>query len=104
MLRITVELVPHGVEKNKRKIGEMVIALAHVDAANNGDYEGWVSHDDWTGTGPLYGKVNSHDRHNSVWSLIAKMAKAIGAGADVPDNQPESLASRLLGRLKKRKK
>jgi len=74
MLRITVELVPFGIEERKRKIGEMVIA--NVAGGSHSDYESWIAPDDWSHTPALFSEVKEHDRSQSVWELVAKVIKS----------------------------
>ena len=41
MIRVTVEVVPHGDEEKVEKIGEMIIGLQRVDVGM-GDYRVWL--------------------------------------------------------------
>ena len=77
MLRVTVEIWPGG-----DKLRARVLAIANVanvsDLANVSDYAVSVSeaHNPIANTPPWtrHGYIFQHDRNNSVWALVAKVA------------------------------
>ena len=69
MLRITVEIVPFGVEEDKKTIGEMVIVNDGAGTRNLGSYY-WNLKDD-KGLA-LFGEEVQHKRSHGVWPLIYK--------------------------------
>jgi len=82
MLRVTVELVPHGDETKKRQIAVM-------DLWNTVSSGGWVDGNykavakmdpsPWFRKGlEAEGEVLGHPRHLPVWTLVGKMLKAMG--------------------------
>lgn len=70
MLRVTIELVPHGMEDRKKKIGEMVIANDGSGDSFNGNYQALIAEDSWSGDKEAYVKVHGYDRSQSVWELV----------------------------------
>lgn len=77
MLRITVEIVPHGDESRARRIASAEIANLS-DRGSVSDYSIKASEEFNPVTGELAqawtGKIEQHDRRASVWALIAKVA------------------------------
>jgi len=76
-VRVTVELIPGGVEKFARTLARAEISNVG-GSAWSGDYEFTVSEGDnaftevpaWTDTG----RIEKHSRATSVWLLVAKVA------------------------------
>lgn len=69
MLRITVELVPFGIESASKKIGTMLIANQGTGTNESSDYV-WSTYDDRSGE--IEGQIQGHDHSQNVWVLIAK--------------------------------
>jgi hypothetical protein len=99
MLRITVELVPFGDEKRKRKIAEMVIANDLSGGYDTGGYQAWTAADDWSGDKDMYGKLSAFDRSQSVWELIRLMLEVIRLERPKAPKEKDSLAQRLRKRM-----
>jgi hypothetical protein len=80
MIRIVAELVPGGVPGLRRTIGTMDIANVS-DLAPRSDYEAVVREgaNRLTGAGPRSCTVTvyDHDRHQSVWTLVAAVIAAM---------------------------
>jgi hypothetical protein len=68
MLRITVDLVPHGDESRVQPIGEMIIAN---DGTGSEEFSNYVfaMHDDKRGTD--FGTIEDFYRNAGFWELIA---------------------------------
>lgn len=96
MLRIIVQLVPFGDESRAKEIHRMVIANT---GENYGNYEAWIGKDEWTKTEALFGKVNNHDRSQSVWFLIKKVIESCFSKEFKEDVKEGSLSQRLKKRL-----
>jgi hypothetical protein len=79
MIQVLVEIFPGGFSDARRTLGIMHIANVS-DLAPRSDYEVRVSES----ANPLAGtglrrcnvQVRDHDRHQSVWALIARAAEA----------------------------
>jgi hypothetical protein len=101
MLRITVELIPFGVESKAKKIGELVIANAgsHQFEYGNFNYEGYIQKDAWSGDPAMYCKIEGYDQSQSVWELIKQMITNARVEQPVPSEDPKSLAQRLKQKL-----
>jgi hypothetical protein len=72
MLRITVELIPYGVEENKEVISEIIVA--NTGTKNSHEeykyvYEGWCKNEDGF-TNRVNEKIIYFDRRKSLWELI----------------------------------
>jgi hypothetical protein len=80
MLRVIVEILPGGHRELRRTLGSMAIANIS-DLASISDYriEAMESANRLTGTPSRSATctVHGHDRHQSVWALIAKAASAV---------------------------
>jgi hypothetical protein len=75
MIRVTVELLPHGSEENKRILGVMLIANDSTGSATVGNYVGSMT----TEYGQRSGHVTGFARKaQSVWSLIGAFLKLWG--------------------------
>ena len=70
MLRLTLEIVPFGIEAGKRPIGMMHVGLQRVDPGNVGQYRVYC----YKETGELVDEfeVLDHDRDNGAWELIRR--------------------------------
>lgn len=67
MLRVTVELVPFGIEKNTEIIGEMVIGNENTYADNTANYV--YAYRDNSGI-EEFGYVSGFDRTDGIWRLM----------------------------------
>jgi len=84
MLRVTVELVPHGVGP-PTVIGRAVIGQVPATAGQRCGYVASVW-DDWHFTTPVQ-KAVDHDRRAGVWELVRTVLAAVheGTGEAVTD-------------------
>ena len=69
MLRITIEVVPHGKEEFKREIGKIIIANDGTGDYRIGNYEYTISDE----TGKITGRVKGHNRLRSVFHLLREV-------------------------------
>lgn len=99
MLRITVELVPHGDEDRAKEIAQMVIANDGTGDPYLGNYEGWIGADEYTDEPAKFGIIKGHDRSKGVWELVRLMLKSILHENHTPNQEKQSLSQRLLRRL-----
>jgi len=77
MIRVTVELVPHGVESRKREIGRLEIANDGTGDEETGNYTGTLFAE-YSPEGRS-GRVFAFSRQKqSVWSLIGGFLKLWG--------------------------
>ncbi|MEO0797392.1 MAG: hypothetical protein AAFX93_19750 [Verrucomicrobiota bacterium] len=84
MIRITVELVPKGVESAKRTIATMDIANDSTGTDEIGNYRGTL-HAEYTGSDGRKGYVRQFKRqHQSVWSLVGAFLKLWGHTSHSP--------------------
>lgn len=75
MIKITVELLPHGKEENKRMLGVMLIANDGSGTATVGNYVGSMESE----YGQRAGTVKGFNRKTqSVWSLVGAFLKLWG--------------------------
>ena len=74
MIRVTVELVPYGID-TPRRIGTLLIANDGTGDQATGHYV-YVRSDNRDGRAE--GRVPDHDREATVWELIGKCVTAIG--------------------------
>jgi len=75
MIKITVELLPHGNEANKRLLGVMLIANDTTGTATVGNYIGAMESE----YGERAGVVRGFNRKTqSVWSLVGAFLKLWG--------------------------
>lgn len=99
MLRVTVELVPHGVESRKRTLATMEIAndgTASDGSGNSefGNYNG-VLHAEYTPPAGRKGRVtNFARRKQSVWSLVGAFLKRWGH-AKHPERFMQQVSSKV---------
>lgn len=98
MIRITVELVPHGNEDLKRKIGEMVIANdLSGDHPLKGNYQALVAPDSWTQDPAMYYTLKRFDRRSGVWNLISTILNS-GKKSKKPQTELQELLETRLGK------
>lgn len=87
MIKIVAELVPGGFHGFRRTIGTMHISNLS-DLAPQSDYEAVVREGDNPLTGVRHRSctvvVRDHDRHQSVWQLVAAVIAAM-EGAEYDD-------------------
>lgn len=78
MIRVTVELIPHGDESKARMLGVMEIANDGTGDLDIGHYDGTL-HAEYTGKTGRTGRVREFNRrHQSVWSLVGAFLKLWG--------------------------
>lgn len=78
MIRITVQLIPHGDESKARNLGTMEIANDGAGTLDVGDYDG-ILHAEYTGPSGRIGRVVQFNRRKqSVWSLVGAFLKLWG--------------------------
>lgn len=78
MIRVTVELIPHGDELRKRTLGTLEIANDGTGTENVGSYSG-VLRAEYTPSVGRRGYVWDFNRQRqSVWSLIGAFLKLWG--------------------------
>lgn len=84
MLRVTVELIPHGVEERKRTLATMTIANEGTGTLEDGNYRGNLVAE-YTGPNGRPGYVKGfHRRTQSVWSLVGAFLKLWGHTSHSP--------------------
>lgn len=77
MLRVTVELVPHGIEDRKETLATMEIANDGTGTRRTGNYNTRLI--DKNGRIHRTGRVEEHPRLDlSVWKLIIKALSGLG--------------------------
>ena len=82
MLRITIELIPHGDEKRTRPIGHAVIRNAsELHCAKDGDYEMAIYSSVPPGyTRSIHSEISNHERkfsYKGLWRLVRTMLEAM---------------------------
>ena len=77
MLKVTVELVPFGSQRNKRTIGQMEIAndATAKDRPKTGNYKYRVI--DGKGDIVKHGAIKEFERKKGFWSLINLITKSL---------------------------
>jgi hypothetical protein len=82
MLVIKIELWPYGDETKAKELARMDLWNDGTLLGELGNYEASsVIHESpWGEMQRRGGKVLKHNRHHYVWSLVAKMLKAMGYG------------------------
>jgi hypothetical protein len=87
MILITIDLVPSGIQSWRRTIASMRIANT-TNCADISDYAVDVleAANPLSGTRPRNGScsVAGHDRHQTIWALVARAAEA-AMGAEYDD-------------------
>lgn len=78
MIRVTVELLPHGDEKGKRTLGVMEIANSRTGSEFVGDYEGVLVAEYTSPVGRSGRVMQFHRKNQSVWSLVGAFLKLWG--------------------------
>lgn len=77
MIRVTIEIIPHGREELKNKIGEIVIGNT-VDHENRPEYGNYVvSIRDLGRNIKKDIKIKDHKRSDGVWVLLKKILENI---------------------------
>jgi len=78
MIRVTVELWPHGDDAKKRKLAHMDIFNDATGTKSKGNYK-CRFHAEYTRSGPRTGTVQQFNRQSqSVWSLVGAFLKLFG--------------------------
>ncbi len=78
MIRITVQLIPHGDPTNPRTLGVLDIENDGTGDDDTGHYNGEL-HAEYTGPHGRKGRVeNFHRQQQSVWSLVGAFLKMWG--------------------------
>jgi hypothetical protein len=78
MIRVTVELLPHGTETGKRTLGVLLIANEGTGSEDIGNYEGSLLAE-YTVHGPRTAWVTGFARKKqSVWTLVGMFLKKFG--------------------------
>ena len=73
MLRISIDIVPFGVEPSKRRLSTIEIANVHTHPNNTADYKFFVVDVD---SGMSYsGKLRGHKREEGYMILVDKVIK-----------------------------
>ena len=92
MLRVTIELVPHGDETRAREIGTMLIANDGEGTHVKGDYAYVYGYTDRRGVKFSTGTLKNFYRSQGAWALIKKIL--------VKGNEEETiLTDKLMDRL-----
>lgn len=79
MIRVTIELLPHGKQEGKRVLGVLDIANDGSGTDEIGNYDGEL-HAEYTQPGePRKGRVLSFNRkRQSAWTLVGMFLKKFG--------------------------
>jgi hypothetical protein len=78
VIRVTVEMVPHGDENKKHTLGVLEIANDGTGTLESGNYDG-VLHAEYTPPSGRFGRVDQFQRNRqSVWSLVGAFLKLFG--------------------------
>jgi hypothetical protein len=89
MIRITVEMIPHGDETQKSLLGFMEIANDGTGGEMLGNYTG-VFHSEYTSSSGRKGRVEGfHRQTQSVWSLVGAFLKLFGHTKHSPSRMNE---------------
>lgn len=84
MIRVTVELLPHGSEEGKQVLGVMEIANDGTGNQFVGNYSG-VLHAEYTAEAGRTGRVDQfYRKSHSVWSLVGAFLKLWGHTSHSP--------------------
>lgn len=76
MIRVTVELLPHGDESRRRTLGTMEIANDGTGDQETGNYDA-ILRAEYT-NGRVGRVTNFHRQHQSCWSLVGAFLKLWG--------------------------
>ena len=75
MLRVTIELLPHGLEEGKRTLGVMEIANDATGGEYVGNYDATLTAE----YGKRKGRIRGfHRQTQSAWSLVGAFLKLFG--------------------------
>lgn len=78
MIRVTIELLPHGDATRKRVLGRLEVANDGTGTTEVGNYRGTL-HAEYTGPAGRSGRVlNFRRRRQSAWSLVGAFLKLFG--------------------------
>jgi hypothetical protein len=78
MIRVTVDLVPHGVESRKRTIGTLTIRNTGTGTEEVGNYKAVLNAEYMKGDGRSGQVFSFHRKNRSVWSLVGAFLKLFG--------------------------
>ena len=92
MLRITIELVPYGIEDEAQTIGTMLIANEGTGDYKVGNYAYVYNYSDRPDD-PELGYVRRYPRIDGAWGLVKKVLN------DKTHSTPNDTVERLLERL-----
>jgi len=92
MLRVTIELIPGGMENHPRRriIGRMDIANDCTGDVETGNYTGTLHAEYTTGAGRKGSMMNFARRRQSVWSLVGAFLKLWGHTKHPPTQMRKS--------------
>lgn len=91
MLRVTIELVPYGIEEEAQVIGRMLIANDGTGTVKHGNYAYAYNFTDRPDV-PAKGTVRRFDRSMGAWALLKKILNdKFGANDDLADTLVEML-------------
>lgn len=76
MLRVTIEMVPYGIEERKRPIGVMTIALQRVTGDNVGHYVSRIETDQRGPQPPKEVVALTHERAKGAAELVRRCLNA----------------------------
>jgi len=77
MLRLTLEIVPHGIESRKRTVGTLHIINDGSGTIETGNYTGILRTDD--PSDERHGRVEEYPRLSKpVWSLVGAFLELFG--------------------------
>ena len=92
MLRVTIELVPYGIEEEAQVIGRMLIANDGTGNMKYGNYAYAYNFTDRPDV-PAKGIVTHFNRSFGAWALLKKILNdKFGANDDLADKLVEMLA------------
>lgn len=91
MIRVTVQLIPKGVETRARTLGVMEISNDATGDEATGNYTGKLVAE-YTPAGGRPGRVTSFDRRRqSVWSLVGAFLKLWGHTKHSPSQMSDGV-------------
>lgn len=91
MLRVTIELVPYGIEEEAQVIGRMLIANDGTGTVKHSNYAYAYNFTDRPDV-PAKGLVHRFDRSQGAWVLLKKILNdKFGANDDLADRLVEML-------------
>ncbi len=78
MIRVTVELLPHGSESRKRQLGIIEIVNDNSGDEATGNYSGRLYAEYTAASGRMGYVTGFHRQSQSVWSLVGSFLKLWG--------------------------